>query len=272
MSLKRVIVEYLVQRKAVRDIAIKLNNRLKGDTVGLSADSIHFNKNRIISAGKQNALSCLGNSFMQRTGICFNGNNNRISIEDKSVVYGGNTVTFNVNGNNNRILIGNNTVIKETSFFIKGNNCTISLGDHISSFGTAFHIEGDHGRIIIGDQTTFHGRTAAPVEFTVEESKTIQIGDDCMFSNGIHIRTTDSHSIVDTKGKRINPPKDVVVGNHCWIGMGSYLLKGTKLKDNTMVAAASVCTKEWNVGNCIIAGNKAEIIKRDINWRREQLV
>ena len=56
-------------------------------------------------------------------------------------------------------------------------------------------------------------------------------------------------------------PKDVIIGESCWIGMNSIILPGIYLGNNTMVGAGSVVTKSFPEGNCVIVGNPARKIK-----------
>lgn len=56
-------------------------------------------------------------------------------------------------------------------------------------------------------------------------------------------------------------PKDIILGDNCWIGMNSVVLPGVKLGEKTIVGAGSVITKSYEEGHCIIAGNPAKIIK-----------
>lgn len=56
--------------------------------------------------------------------------------------------------------------------------------------------------------------------------------------------------------------EDVVIGEHCWIGMNSMILPGVILGDHTVVGAGSVVTKSFSNGNCLIAGNPARFIKQ----------
>ncbi len=56
-------------------------------------------------------------------------------------------------------------------------------------------------------------------------------------------------------------PKEIIIGQHCWIGMNSVLLPGVVLGPNSIVGAGSVVTKSFEDGNCVIAGNPARLIK-----------
>ena len=57
-------------------------------------------------------------------------------------------------------------------------------------------------------------------------------------------------------------PKDVVIGEHCWIGMNCSVLPGVHLGNHTIVGAGSVVTKSFPEGNCVIAGVPAKVIKK----------
>lgn len=57
---------------------------------------------------------------------------------------------------------------------------------------------------------------------------------------------------------------DTVIGERCFVGVNSTILPGIKVGDEVVVAAGSVVTKDVP-SNCIVAGNPAKIIKKDIN-------
>ncbi|MBR2669802.1 MAG: transferase [Solobacterium sp.] len=69
----------------------------------------------------------------------------------------------------------------------------------------------------------------------------------------------------------MNHAKDIVINNHVWIGMRSLILKGTLIKNNCVVGAGSICNKDYEKDNCMIAGNPAKIIKENVNWSRDRL-
>ncbi len=99
-------------------------------------------------------------------------------------------------------------------------------------------------------------------------SKTkLTIGSNCMLSYGIFLRTSDGHAIYDTGTRQmLNKPADIVIGNHVWISADSKILKGVTVPDNCIIGTNSVVTKKFTEENCIIAGNPAGVLKRDVNW------
>jgi acetyltransferase-like isoleucine patch superfamily enzyme len=81
--------------------------------------------------------------------------------------------------------------------------------------GCEFLIEGDNCSIFMGSKTTIGSATI----FCGESNTSISIGDNCLLSRSINIDTSDFHSIVDLESKkRINLPKNVIIGNNVWIG------------------------------------------------------
>lgn len=97
------------------------------------------------------------------------------------------------------------------------------------------------------------------------------VGNDCLFSSEIVIRTGDSHSILNETGTRINPAKDVVIGNHVWVGHRALITKGVSIPENCVVGTGAVVTKPIDKSGTVIAGVPAKIIKENINWCGERL-
>jgi len=55
--------------------------------------------------------------------------------------------------------------------------------------------------------------------------------------------------------------KDIVIGEHCWIGMNAIILPGVVLGDRTIVAAGAVVSKSFPDGYVVIGGVPAMVIK-----------
>jgi acetyltransferase-like isoleucine patch superfamily enzyme len=85
----------------------------------------------------------------------------------------------------------------------------------------------------------------------------IYIGDYTQIAPNVGIISAN-HNLYDT---REHEPKEVRVGEYCWIGMNAVILPGVILGDFTIVGAGSVVTKPFPEGFCVIAGNPAKVIK-----------
>lgn len=93
-----------------------------------------------------------------------------------------------------------------------------------------------------------------------------------MFSHDVDMRNTDSHSILNAKGERINPSSDIVIGNHVWIGIRSTILKGSIIPSESVVAAQSMVTSSLKASeHSLIGGIPAKVLKTDISWDRKRL-
>ena len=148
-----------------------------------------------------------------------------------------------MNGSNNRLLIGKNCRIRER---------------------TIFRIDGDYVTISIGDNTTLQHD-----DIMVAQHADIHVGKDCMFSNHIHIRSSDSHPIYNNEtGEWINKDNEVNIGDHVWLAANCKILKGVTIDDGAVVGAHSVVTKTVP-SNTIVAGNPARIVKSNITWERK---
>jgi acetyltransferase-like isoleucine patch superfamily enzyme len=150
---------------------------------------------------------------------------------------------------------------------IYGHNNRIVIGDKAYINDTELHIEDDSNEINIGKKTTIFGKThVACIEGTI-----ITIGEDCMFSSDVVLRTGDSHSIIDDTGNRINQSKDIMIGDHVWFGNKTIIIKGVQIAKNSIVGTGSLVTKQFMEDGVVIAGNPADIIKKHVNWLRERV-
>lgn len=70
---------------------------------------------------------------------------------------------------------------------------------------------------------------------------------------------TQNHNTNDLD-KRTSP-RNVIIGEKCWIGMNSMILPGVVLGNHTIVGAGTIVTKSFPEGNCIIVGNPGRIVK-----------
>lgn len=169
---------------------------------------------------------------------------------------------FSIHGKQNVIVLGNKSRLNNCIIYINGNNCSLEIGEKAYIQNTTLYIEDDNSRIVIGEKSSMYGGQIAATE-----GKSIEIGNDCMFSTNIEIRNGDSHPIISqSDGRRINYAENVYVGNHVWIGANAKILKGGALPDNCIVGNSAIVNKRFTASGCIYAGIPAKIVKTDVTW------
>lgn len=172
-----------------------------------------------------------------------------------------------VTGTGNVITIDDYSRLENCKISIYGNNCNVHIGKRCYFNELTIYMEDDRNTIDVGEHTSIDGKT----ELACIEGTKINIGDDCMFSRNIHVRTGDAHSIVNIQGKRINPSKDIIIRDHTWIGTETIIMKGVIINENSVIGAGSIVSSKEFSSNAIIAGNPAKVIKREISWKRERI-
>lgn len=188
------------------------------------------------------------------------GSNNKINLNGAFLK----RVSLDICGDNNTVTVGRLTRIRDCIIIIHGSDHTLTIDDNCFINNSRITFVQDSGIIKIGKGTTI-GQAA----MLAGESKTIEIGQDCMFSSEIEIRTTDSHSIISLETQqKINPGESVKVGNHVWIGNGCKLWKGAHVGDNSVVGAFSMVSKQIP-NNCIAVGIPAKVTKENVTWDRK---
>lgn len=96
---------------------------------------------------------------------------------------------------------------------------------------------------------------------TIYSWDSIKIGNYTRIGANCKIIDNDFHSVeLEYRHKGLNKEhtrwKPIVIGNDCFIGTNSIILKGTTLGNNVIVGAGSVVHGTLS-DNCIIAGNPA---------------
>lgn len=189
------------------------------------------------------------------------GNNN--FIQNRGIFF---KVKLDIIGNKNTIRIGKKTMLYDMTIFIRGDNHILTIDENCIIKGGSFWFEDSLCKIHIGKDTTIESAHLA----VTENASTISIGDDCMFSDGIVLRTGDSHAIIDEdKNIKINDAQDIIIGNHVWIGSRSTILKGVVVGDNAIIGTGSIVTKSV-LGNSISVGIPARMIKSNVGWSRNR--
>lgn len=189
------------------------------------------------------------------------GSNNDIQVHD-SVIKAG-SMKIVIEGSNNILSIGADTTLGNGLIEIRNHHSTISIGKKCLINGS-LRCRASETLLSIGDMTTMMS-----AQITLHEKGCITIGEDCMLSGDIKMDVSDMHSIVDANtGKRINPPRDIYIERHVWIGQGVHILKGATVGHDSILGAKALVSSSIP-SNSIAIGVPAKVVKSGISWDRK---
>ena len=196
----------------------------------------------------------------------------QINGKNNTVATGANlTLSLNLSGDNNVIEIGDARVPSTLSLYINGDNNWVVIGDFYQIKGLNItcgnHVKAHRTALRIGRQISIEPGCSF---LLYNSGNSLTIGDDCLFSNGITIRCGESpHLIFDSQtGEYLDVSAGVVIGDHVWIGERVYINKRAAIPAGCIVAACGVVTKKCEEENCVIGGNPARIVKKNVHWIR----
>ncbi len=168
-----------------------------------------------------------------------------------------------ITGNNSRVYVMHGAQVYG-HIEIKGDNSTVYIGARTRLRGLRVVITGDNASVTFGQEAT----TEHAVFFAFHSGANIVVGDDCMFSSGVVLRTNDHHAIFDRNTKELlSTPDDIVVGAHAWIGNGARITKGVTIGRGGVIGQMSVVTKDTEP-HCVYAGVPAKKVRENIAWSR----
>ena len=141
------------------------------------------------------------------------------------------------------------------------NGKVIIRGLGVHSFGAGCCVTVKEGAVLdVGDNFLCTGETTINVE------KSITIGDNNLWSYNNMVMDNDGHKIYDSEGMRINEPREVVFGNHIWMGCGCIVLKGSMIADNNIIAAGSTIKGKITAQNSVVTTD-GKVLKENISWK-----
>jgi len=94
-------------------------------------------------------------------------------------------------------------------------------------------------------------------------AKLVEIGKGTIISDYVSILDWDAHTII---GQEKDMAKPVKIGEHCWIGLKSTILKGVTIGDGAIIAAGAVVTKDVPA-KAVAAGVPAKVIRENVEWK-----
>jgi hypothetical protein len=92
-------------------------------------------------------------------------------------------------------------------------------GSALLKFGSKI-VVGPQGNLQLGDKFRISPQSS------VICFKRIVIGNSCRISWEVQLLDTDFHKVKTLTGEYLNPPKDIIIGNHVWIGSRASIMIG----------------------------------------------
>ena len=193
------------------------------------------------------------------------GNNNVIKGIEKCRMK---KSSISINGDNNSVIFNDMSSVFNVHISIEGSNNTVYLGERNYLEGCSFCIEDDNNKITTGTHVYIYPNT----ELSAIESTEIIIGDDCLFSANIMIRTGDSHAIKsETTGERLNDSESIHFADKVWLGNGCKILKGSNIGRECVVGTGALVTQNTPcVLNSVLAGVPAKVVSQGIVWSQQR--
>lgn len=154
------------------------------------------------------------------------------------------------------------------SFVFRGKGNVVVIGPDARLKLVALRVGGRDGTAVVGARSTWASGTLISGGWHGAPPVSVVVGADCMISNGVVLRTTDSHGIFDAgTGERLNDPEDVLVHEHVWLGNGARASKGARIDANAILGQLSLATGTLQPGG-LYAGVPAKLLRSRVTWSR----
>ena len=172
--------------------------------------------------------------------------------------------SISVKGKGAILMLADNCLLYRTSISVTGDGSCIFIGSRSVVKAVVFAVVGKGNLVALGRGVTWESGVAV----CMPENQFILVGDDCMLSNNVMLRTDDSHGIFDLETKsRLNLPAPVILERHVWLGNGARCNKGARIGTGTVVGGASVVSGTLEP-NCVYAGVPARKKREKTIWSR----
>lgn len=199
---------------------------------------------------------------------CLGGNRVRSRGKQNRVLIGKSLLTqtrIQIRGHDNLVTIGDGCRLHDFKILVTGNNLHVEISDRCQLRGK-IKVQDSGSHVAIGPGTTMENTYLGAYEGT-----SIRIGNDCMFSDQVGLRTGDMHSILDADTRTcLNPAQSITIEPQVWLCRGVTVLKGCTIGTQTVIGGYSIVTSSLPPG-VLAVGSPAKVIRKEICWQRERI-
>ncbi len=160
---------------------------------------------------KENTVQ-IAPKIKKRVSLDIEGKNNTVIIKSSLIASHG-KIVIEIYGDNNEIIIEEGTFVRGRLRLILGNK-----GKNFKKIRDSKFFMGENTSVESMDYITFNSNTKC------------LIGKNCMISIDVTLYNTDAHPVFDLGTKKlINKIEGIEIGEHCWLGAKTTVLKNSKL-------------------------------------------
>ncbi len=186
------------------------------------------------------------------------GHDNKVVVPDGALESGDGVIEFD--GDDNLVVIGQ-PLAWGTPYFRLAGGSKVVIGEGCV-LGRLWAYVSNGACLTIGARLSLSGRA----NFTMHEAADITLGHGCLIADETHFMASDMHSIIDVHdGRRLNPPRSILIGDHVWIGFRAMVLPGAEVGHGSVIGAGSVVTGMIEP-QCVAVGVPAKVVRRDVTW------
>ena len=172
--------------------------------------------------------------------------------------------SFVFHGKNNILFLEDNVHIKNSLITFFGDNSLVYLSSSKDIYYLNVSIY-NNSVLYFGKNNYINGAVNGPLNLILSEQTHILVGNDCLFSYNIWLRTADPHLIYDVESReRRNYSKSIFIGDHVWIGQNVFLLKGSQIGSGSIIGASAVVSNKKIPSNTAWAGNPSKKIGENL--------
>lgn len=202
---------------------------------------------RVANAAKFRTATANGAKITLSEGVFFTKGDSKITAD----------------GEGSRVIVGKGVHFEGTVIQVNGPDCLVLIGDKCRLKGLTIAVRSPGSIVMIGAGTSWESGAIIS-----QSGNVVALGNDCMVSNSVVVRTSDGHAIFDAETRlAINNSADLFIGHHVWLGNSSRVNKGARIGSGTILGQCAIASGTLDP-NCVYGGVPAKKIKQGVLWSR----